>query len=109
MHNKQRTACFERNVVIQEKTGLHARYKHGGRYDFQQLAQTCPDLAQFLSINKYKVESIDFSNPAAVKSLNKAVFKQFHGVTQGYTGQLSLAGQITSNISRICSAHAIAE
>lgn len=80
MENKQQPASAERAAITAEKAGLHARNKHRGRYDFQQLIQTSPDLAQFVSINKYHDESIDFSNPAAVKSLNRAILKACYGI-----------------------------
>lgn len=62
------------------KTRLHARNKHRERYDFDLLVKSCPDLAPFLSLNVYKDQSIDFSNPAAVKMLNKALLKQYYEI-----------------------------
>lgn len=64
-----------------EKSDLHPRNKHCFRYDFKQLTQCCPELAAFVSVNKYNNESIDFSNPLAVKTLNKALLKQFYGIS----------------------------
>ena len=64
-----------------EKSDLHPRNKHRFRYDFKQLSQCCPELAAFVSVNKYNNESIDFSNPLAVKTLNKALLKQFYGIS----------------------------
>lgn len=80
MQNKQKAASVEHTKDPREKTGLHARNKHKGRYDFQQLAKICPELAPFVSVNKYHDESIDFSNPAAVKSLNRAILKNFYAI-----------------------------
>lgn len=59
------------------KSRLHPRSKHRERYDFKQLIEVSPELAPFVQLNKYKDESIDFSDPAAVKMLNKALLK-FH-------------------------------
>lgn len=56
-----------------EKTALHPRNLHRARYDFEQLIAVCPDLKNFVFINEHKIESIDFSNPEAVKTLNKAL------------------------------------
>ena len=56
-----------------EKTDLHARNPHRFRYDFDALTSACPDLKNFVSVNEHKVETIDFSNPDAVKTLNKAL------------------------------------
>jgi len=63
-----------------EKTGLHPRNLHRDRYDFPQLIRACPDLASFVSRNIYGVESVDFADTAAVKTLNKALLKVFYGI-----------------------------
>jgi 23S rRNA (adenine1618-N6)-methyltransferase len=68
---------FEKN---KEKTELHPRNKHRERYDFQQLINTCPELAPFVKLNNYNDESIDFFNPNAVKMLNKALLKQYYSI-----------------------------
>ncbi len=70
----------ESKIFPEEKIDLHPRNKHRLRYDFKQLCQTCPELTTFVSINKYKNESIDFSNPRAVKMLNKALLDYFYGI-----------------------------
>jgi 23S rRNA (adenine1618-N6)-methyltransferase len=62
------------------KTGLHPRNRHRGQYDFAQLCKACPELAAFVSLNKYNNESINFSNAEAVKTLNKALLKYFYGI-----------------------------
>lgn len=56
-----------------EKTTLHPRNPHRSRYDFEQLFLSCPELKPFVAINEYSVETIDFSDPEAVKMLNKAL------------------------------------
>jgi len=63
-----------------EKSDLHPRNKHRFRYDFDQLSLCCPELKAFVSINNYNNQSIDFSNPLAVKTLNKALLKYFYAV-----------------------------
>ncbi|NVO04290.1 MAG: 23S rRNA (adenine(1618)-N(6))-methyltransferase RlmF [Bacteroidetes bacterium] len=63
-----------------EKAQLHQRNKHRERYDFKQLISSCPELARFVSLNKYNDESIDFFNPDAVKMLNKALLKHFYAI-----------------------------
>ena len=63
-----------------EKTRLHPRNKHRERYDFKQLIECCSELAEFVIVNVYKDESIDFSDPNAVKSLNKALLKFYYGI-----------------------------
>lgn len=62
------------------KAGMHTRNKHKERYDFKLLIKSCPDLAIFVMKNKYGDESIDFSNPDAVKALNKALLKHFYNI-----------------------------
>lgn len=63
-----------------EKSRLHPRNRHRERYDFGQLIVACPDLAQFVKLNLYNDESIDFSDPEAVKMLNKALLKHFYQI-----------------------------
>ena len=63
-----------------EKTVLHPRNRHRGRYDFKLLTVTCPELGKYVKLNPYGDESIDFANPKAVKWLNKALLKQYYGV-----------------------------
>lgn len=59
---------------------LHPRNKHQSRYDFGLLVKATPELATFVSENKYGDESIDFANPQAVKCLNKALLAHFYGI-----------------------------
>jgi 23S rRNA (adenine1618-N6)-methyltransferase len=63
-----------------EKKELHPRNRHKGHYDFPLLIKACPDLAKFVSTNKYGNFSVDFANPLAVKTLNKALLKLFYNV-----------------------------
>ena len=56
-----------------EKTTLHPRNPHRFRYDFEQLFISCPELKPFVAVNEHNVETIDFSDPEAVKMLNKAL------------------------------------
>ena len=62
------------------KAKLHPRNKHRERYDFKQLIDSCSELAPFVKLNNYGDESIDFFNPAAVKTLNKALLKHYYGI-----------------------------
>ena len=61
-----------------EKTKLHPRNKHRERYDFTSLITSYPELSEFVALNKYGDESIDFFNPKAVKALNKALLMHFY-------------------------------
>jgi 23S rRNA (adenine1618-N6)-methyltransferase len=64
----------------EEKKRLHPRNKHRARYDFKQLIAVCPELARFVKLNIYNDESIDFSDPDAVKVLNKALLKYYYDI-----------------------------
>lgn len=66
--------------ISSEKNELHPRNKHRSRYDFEQLITVCSDLKPFVSINKFNIETIDFTNPLAVKTLNQALLKQFYNI-----------------------------
>lgn len=61
------------NKITAEKTTLHPRNIHRFSYDFKKLINGFPELEPFVFINEHKIESIDFSNPDAVKALNKAL------------------------------------
>jgi 23S rRNA (adenine1618-N6)-methyltransferase len=63
-----------------DKGQLHPRNRHQGRYDFPALINSSPELAQFVILNPYGKQSIDFANPAAVKVFNRALLKQFYGI-----------------------------
>ena len=59
---------------------LHPRNRHRGRYDLAALAQGTPALAAFVVDNPYGDPSIDFANPAAVKTLNQALLRHYYDV-----------------------------
>lgn len=63
-----------------EKKGFHPRNKHNVSYDFEKLISTTPTLKEFVTINKFGNESIDFSNPKAVKTLNTALLKTYYNI-----------------------------
>jgi 23S rRNA (adenine1618-N6)-methyltransferase len=66
---------------MSEKQVLHPRNLHRSRYDFPQLIESCPALEPFVFVNPYGDQSVDFSNPEAVKTLNKALLIHFYGIT----------------------------
>jgi 23S rRNA (adenine1618-N6)-methyltransferase len=63
-----------------EKPGLHPRNRHRSRYDFDELISAFPALAPFVRLNEYQDQSIDFSNPAAVIMLNRALLKRYYDI-----------------------------
>lgn len=62
------------------KKGLHPRNRHRGGYDFPALVAASTALGAFVRINPYGHDSIDFSDPEAVKALNRALLQQCYGV-----------------------------
>lgn len=66
---------------IPEKEKLHPRNRHRSRYDFKMLITGSPELSEFVYTNEYQNETIDFSNPDAVKALNKALLKAFYHIS----------------------------
>ncbi|SDT60121.1 23S rRNA m(6)A-1618 methyltransferase [Mucilaginibacter mallensis] len=63
-----------------EKENLHPRNLHRQGYDFERLIKATPALRPFVKPNKFGTESINFSDPDAVKTLNRALLKQFYGI-----------------------------
>ena len=63
-----------------EKLSLHHRNRHRGKYDFNILGESFPDLLPYVHVNKYQNESIDFSDPVAVKLLNTALLKHYYDI-----------------------------
>ncbi|KAF2328195.1 23S rRNA (adenine(1618)-N(6))-methyltransferase RlmF [Flavobacterium daemonense] len=63
-----------------QKDNLHPRNLHRSRYDFELLIKNCPELKAFVSINKYGIETIEFSDPLAVKALNKALLQTYYDI-----------------------------
>jgi len=63
-----------------EKKRLHPRNKNYERYDLKAMAIAAPELKEFVQQNKKGGESIDFSNPDAVRILNKAILNYYYGI-----------------------------
>lgn len=70
----------QKKSIPEEKENFHPRNRHRHRYDFPELIKACPELAAYVSPNPFEELSIDFANPNAVKSLNKALLKQFYTI-----------------------------
>ncbi|GMQ30201.1 23S rRNA (adenine(1618)-N(6))-methyltransferase RlmF [Algoriphagus confluentis] len=67
-------------VIVKIENKLHPRNLHQGRYDLEALSATLPELKAFLFTNDYGNLTLDFANPKAVKSLNRALLKHFYQV-----------------------------
>jgi 23S rRNA (adenine1618-N6)-methyltransferase len=62
------------------KPGLHPRNRHAGGYDFQKLVAACPELGPFVHRALHGGPSVDFTDPAAVKTLNRALLAEAYGI-----------------------------
>jgi len=62
------------------KPGLHPRNRHRERYDIPALVAACPELAPFLRPNPLGEPTIDFADPAAVRTLNRALLASAYGI-----------------------------
>lgn len=68
----------EKNQQI--KTTLHPRNKNRERYDIDALLSVNPKLSKYIKPNKYGANTVDFSNPAAVKALNKSLLRYYYKI-----------------------------
>ncbi|WP_297704298.1 23S rRNA (adenine(1618)-N(6))-methyltransferase RlmF [uncultured Eudoraea sp.] len=64
----------------QKKARLHSRNKNRERYDLSALTTSNPELKNHIIPNKFGEDSVDFSNPLAVKLLNKALLNHYYGI-----------------------------
>ncbi len=62
------------------KEQLHPRNRFRAGYDFARLIASSPRLAAFVAPNAYGTVSLDYADPAAVKSLNQALLKDAYGL-----------------------------
>ena len=69
-----------KSKITLEKTTLHSRNLHKLRYDFELLIHNYPNLKDFVFINEFQIETIDFSNPNAVKALNKSLLFTYYNI-----------------------------
>lgn len=62
------------------KSRLHPRNKNREQYDLNALKSLYPKLEKYIKPNKFGINSIDFSNPTAVRILNKALLHHYYGI-----------------------------
>ncbi|MCL1080082.1 23S rRNA (adenine(1618)-N(6))-methyltransferase RlmF [Parashewanella spongiae] len=67
-------------VKFASKSKMHPRNLHNQGYDFDKLIVVCPELTNYLVTTPRGETSINFSNPVAVKLLNKALLHQYYGI-----------------------------
>lgn len=63
------------------KSRLHTRNKNREQYDLGALIKCTPELKNHIIPNKKGEDSVEFSNPVAVKFLNKALLNHYYGIT----------------------------
>ncbi|MBN2614355.1 MAG: 23S rRNA (adenine(1618)-N(6))-methyltransferase RlmF [Bacteroidales bacterium] len=64
----------------QKESRLHPRNRNRERYDIRALITTNPELAGYVTPNKLGEDSIDFSDPVAVKILNRSLLNHYYGI-----------------------------
>jgi 23S rRNA (adenine1618-N6)-methyltransferase len=62
------------------KTSIHTRSKHREPYDFKKLIGCCPNLKPYVFINQFGLQTLDFTDPLAVKILNKALLQSHYQI-----------------------------
>lgn len=72
-------------IMIEKKSSnsikrLHPRNKNVDRYDLEALKKIEPELKNYLKITPLEGETFDFSQPQAVKLLNKALLPYYYEV-----------------------------
>ncbi|MEO8361131.1 MAG: 23S rRNA (adenine(1618)-N(6))-methyltransferase RlmF [Vicinamibacteria bacterium] len=65
-----------------KKDRMHPRNRFRAGYDFAQLIKGTPALADFVMPNAYGHESINYSDPEAVKTLNRALLRDAYGLSK---------------------------
>lgn len=59
---------------------LHPRNRHQQRYDFPALCASSPELVAFMRLTPKGNRAIDFTDPQAIKALNRALLKHWYGI-----------------------------
>ncbi|MCG9554489.1 23S rRNA (adenine(1618)-N(6))-methyltransferase RlmF [Vibrio sp. Isolate31] len=75
-----KNAAQKRRSAEKPQGGLHPRNQHTGRYDFELLVAALPELKDHLIKSPVGEDTINFSDPLAVKLLNKALLAHHYGV-----------------------------
>ncbi|MDD2345934.1 MAG: 23S rRNA (adenine(1618)-N(6))-methyltransferase RlmF [Bacteroidales bacterium] len=64
----------------QLKTNMHPRNRNREQYNISALISVNPQLANYIKPNRNGEDSVDFSNPVAVKILNKSLLKYYYNI-----------------------------
>ncbi|MGB4841173.1 MAG: 23S rRNA (adenine(1618)-N(6))-methyltransferase RlmF [Saprospiraceae bacterium] len=63
-----------------EKSNLHPRNRNRVQYDLETMAGTNSELKHFIVSNRLGLDSINYGNPLAVKTLNKSILSHYYGI-----------------------------
>ncbi len=74
------TQTPKQDHMSSEKHRLHPRNRNRDRYDLNALIKIQPDLSKHLTTNKYGDQTLNFSDPQAVRLLNKALLQHYYGI-----------------------------
>jgi len=83
------------------KPGLHPRNKHKDGYNFEVLTKKNKALASFVTENKYGNVTIDFSDPKAVKELNRSLLQVHYGIKEWNFSDENLCPPIPGRVDYI--------
>lgn len=61
---------------------MHPRNRHTGRYDFDLLVKSSPELESVAYLNPSGEPTIDFTDPESVLVLNRALLRTYYGVKE---------------------------
>ncbi len=75
---------------------------HTGPYDLQALIKAVPDLKPFVFTNRHGNVTVDFSDPDAVKMLNRAILKKDYGIKFWNFSSQSLVPPIPGRVDYLC-------
>jgi 23S rRNA (adenine1618-N6)-methyltransferase len=92
VNRKNKKSLIPRNAPA--VSALHPRNRHQGLYDFARLIEASPGLGEFVIENADAESSIDFSNPEAVKALNRALLISNYGIQTWNIPQGSLCPSV---------------
>ncbi len=81
---------------------MHSTNPHVNGYDMQALAQVVPELVPLLLSSKHDRLTIDFSNPVAVKLLNKALLMHHYGLQSWDIPDGYLCPPIPGRVDYLC-------
>lgn len=59
---------------------MHPKNLHKDRYNLDHLVEIYPILSKFVFVNKYNIQTLDFSNSEAVQALNTALLKKYYNI-----------------------------